>query len=474
MTEPASRPVRDAERAEERSYGGAVLALVVAALVATLVLWRSRRRTPRSGRPADCRDLASRCFRSQLLRDPDYSSTARPTRSAVALANSAACASSRANPSCVSRFGQGAARDRTRAGGGSLIEGSVSRAADRIRLELKLCARIRRRRWVGQPRSRTPSEAVRPNAEAAAAIARAAKSSPGKRLASHLGGPEAVRSALARALLSNQLTPESLERAVALYREITESEQAPQMPGRNGRLLRADGIFTMPPSRRPSSPSSRRDARLSSTIPWRKRTPHSGCRVFLQVGLGQTPKRATAALSSSAPNDASSHHRLWGLLAMLGRWDEAVAETRDGVSAGPLSIRSSSNTGQHAALRGGHRSAASSSSSMRCGSNRAMPSPEPPLGGSCTSSSGIPTGRSSSGGSQVLGFTRASQIAAEDLAHKGYQEALMHAATSPRKKQRSRRPWPIRSPRSTALAGRDDEAIAWLRRGYADRGPEMP
>jgi tetratricopeptide (TPR) repeat protein len=173
------------------------------------------------------------------------------------------------------------------------------------------------------------------------------------------------------------------------------------------------------------------------------------------------------------PNDASSHHRLWALLATQGRWDDAERALVTARRLDPLSVSIASNYGQHLALRGDF-----------AGAERALREAlelEPSSaivqlhlwwihhvqGHEAEAAAALVPGL------RGFGFDAAAAAAEVELPRRGYRAALNAAAEAAARHVAETGTKAYTAAELYAAAGRSNEAIAWLRRGFVARAPEI-
>jgi TolB-like protein/tetratricopeptide (TPR) repeat protein len=359
-----------------------------------------------------------------------------------------------------------------------LVEGTVSRVADRIRLQVKLLRAVPEETIWSDAFERPASEVLGLNAAVSNAIASAAgierrpdaaESVPMKSV-----DPNLYDRILRAQYASNQLTPESLERSVALYREVLADD-----PGSAAAWsgLAIDygllGFFTLPPLE--ASARAKEAAKKALELDESLSDAHAALGFVLHFYDWDWPKAEAAyrrALELN-PNDASSHHRLWALLAMLGRWDESQRELDTASRLDPLSISISTNVGQNLALRGDFEGA------IRALERALRLEPDYGIAANHLWSVYQELGRDPERGQLLvrglrdMGFVKSADAAAAEIAKRGYAAGLKRAAQAMSEEASLTGTASYTVAELYAAAGEQDEALAWLRRGYLERGPEM-
>jgi serine/threonine protein kinase/TolB-like protein/Flp pilus assembly protein TadD len=457
---------------------GAIALAVVAAVVVAWRLQRAPASPPAGSAPTKTQALAVLPLRS-FSGDPDYfvDGTTDALISALAKIHGLRVISRQS----VMRF---RTSDRPlpeiarELGADLLIEGSVSRTADRIRLQLKLLRADPEETIWADSLERATSEAISLNAEAAAAIAREA----GVVTTSNERGlvpmndldPDLYDRLLRAQYASIQLTPESLERSVALYREILASEPGSAIAWAG---LAIDygllGFFSLPPLE--ASGRAEEAARKALELDERLSDAHAALG-FVQHFYRWDWPMAEASYRRALelnPNDASTHHRLWALLVLLGRWEDAGRELETARRLDPLSVSISTNVGQDLGLRGDFEGA------IRALERALRLQPGYGVAESHLWAIYHELGRDPERGVALvralrgLGFEESAKAAEAALARTGYAQALSAAAGALAAESARTGTVSYIVAELYVAAGEHDEGLAWLRRGYLDRGPEM-
>jgi tetratricopeptide (TPR) repeat protein len=313
------------------------------------------------------------------------------------------------------------------------------------------------------------------NGAAAAGIARAANVEAPQVASAPRVDPELYDELLRAQYLANQLTPESLERSLALYREIVtrDPSNAAAWAGMaiDYGLL---GFFTLPPPE--ASRLAEESARKALALDDGRAEAHASLGFvlhFYQWRWNEAESEYRRALDLN-PNDASSHHRLWALLAMLGRWDEAESELETAYQLDPLSISIATNVGQNAGLRG------DSERAIRQLEHALRLEPDYAVAQSHLWWVQHALGREKESGELLVrwlagfGLEQASADARTELESGNYRSALRRAAQIAAEEASRKETMAYTIAQMFAASGQNDEAIAWLRRGFTDHGPELP
>lgn len=358
-----------------------------------------------------------------------------------------------------------------------IVEGSVIRAAASIRLELKLLRADPERTIWSESFERPATAVLALHATAAAAVARAAgvelRADSGEALPMREIQPEHYDLLLRARYAGNQLTPESLERSVELYRELLAADPGfgPAWAG-----LAIDyglqGFFNVPPL----EAAARAEAAAAKALALDESLAEAHAALGFVLHFYEWDwVKAEAAYRRALelnPSDASSHHRLWGLLALLGRWDEAERELATAVELDPLSVSIATNIGQHRGLRGDLEGAIRALE----GALRLQPGYGVAHGHLWTVYHEL--GREPERGRSLvrmlrhLGFETSARAAESALVAEGYPAAVERAAEALATESTTSGTVAYIVAELYAAAGRQDEALAWLRRSFLDRGPE--
>jgi len=358
-----------------------------------------------------------------------------------------------------------------------LVEGSVSETNGWLRLQATVMRPDPEQSVWAEALESPPTEVLALHQRAAFAIARAVEVDVDS--ATPVASPAAVDPALFDLLLraqyaSNLLTGPELHRSVALYRQALELDprSAAAWAG-----LALDygllGFFDLPgdEAAREAENAARRALELDDA----RSDAHSSLGFVLHFYRWdwEGAERAYRRALELNPNDAPSHHRLWALLALRGRWEEAEAELEQARRLDPLSVSIACNTGQHLALRGDFASAEKAFA-------RALEL-EPTSGlvqmhkwwTLHVQRRDAEAGAALVRGLRGFGFEEAAAAAAAELPRGGYRAALAVAAEAAARHAAESGTMAYTVAELYAAADRRDEAIAWLRRGFLARAPEM-
>jgi serine/threonine-protein kinase len=274
---------------------------------------------------------------------------------------------------------------------------------------------------------------------------------------------------------ANLLTRADLERSNELYRQALarDSRSAVAWAGLalNHALL---GYFGVPAEE--ASNEAERAVRRALELDGALAEAHAAFGLVLHVyrwdwaGAEREYRRALEL----NPNDASSHHRLWALLLPLGRTEEAARALSAARRLDPLSMSIAVNLGQHLVLR----------DEVDAGLRELQRAID------LEPASGLPQlhlwwihhrlGRYDEAAAALVrglrgfGLESAAAIASTTLATHGYATALERAAEEAAAQAARTGTMAYTVAELFAAAGRPDEALTWLRRGYLDRAPEMP
>jgi TolB-like protein/Flp pilus assembly protein TadD/predicted Ser/Thr protein kinase len=357
-----------------------------------------------------------------------------------------------------------------------LVEGSVSEEGGRLRLQATVMRPDPEQSVWAEVLERPAAEVFALHQEAALAISRAVDV---EVVAPDAAAAPRVDPVLYDLLLraqyaSNLLTGPELHRSAALYRQALERDprSAAAWAG-----LALDygllGFFDLPgeEAAREAEAAARRALELDDSLS----EAHASLGFVLHLyrwdwaGAEGAYRRALEL----NPNDASSHHRLWALLALRGDWQEAERALATARRLDPLSVSIACNWGQHLALRGDF-----------AGAERALRAALELEPSSAVVQMHLwwtyhvkgreaEAGRALVPGLRGFGFSEAADAAAAELPLRGYRAALAKAAEAAARHAAQTDTKAYTTAELYAAAGRPNEAIAWLRRGFVARAPEI-
>jgi len=359
-----------------------------------------------------------------------------------------------------------------------LVEGSVSRGPDGVELRARLMKPDPEESVWASNFSRPGGEALLMNDEAARAIAAAVNPAheppaPAAPEASTMSADEFDRILRAQ-YFGNQLTPKGLHRSLDLYREIVD--QRPDSARAWAGLALGYGLlgfFDMPADE--ASAGAEQAVERALAIDSSLADAHATKGFVLQFyrwdwAGAEAAYRRTLELN---PSDASTHHRLWSLLASLGRWQEAEQELQAAHRLDPLSVSIMISLGQHSALRGDYETG------IREIRRALVVEPE----------NGVAQidlwwiyhrlrrdperGETLVAALRDYGLTKQADDVEAVLTTRGYESALARAAEDVAEEAGRTHLYAFTVAQLFAAAGRPDEAISWLRRGFVERAPEM-
>jgi serine/threonine-protein kinase len=233
-----------------------------------------------------------------------------------------------------------------------VLEGSVLRAGDRVRISLQLIRADPEQHLWAERYERGVGDVLTVQSEVARAVAmeirgRLTSSDEVKLVPPRPVAPEVVEAYLKGRHFLNKRTQESLEKALTCFEEAIEGDRlhAPSYAGL------ADALALIG-QRRPAPQIARRAASAARTAleldPGlaEAHTSLGWISYFFERNWESAEAEFRRALELS-PNQADAHHWYWSLLIAVGRRDEAAQEIRRAVQLDPVAPIIVTNVGVH-------------------------------------------------------------------------------------------------------------------------------